>query len=123
MPAISSHLDALENMLSFLESEIYATPDRSLMESEDLQAVGAEARRIIGSVLVGRQVNAPRPRAHVADRRLSVKSRDLVQKLLVASPRAREIAGAKEVRSLSDEEFDALLERLAGSGLIPPQDA
>lgn len=110
--------DALDRLLVPLEDELLAVADRDLLADDQDRAFGAATRAVVADVLARRARRRSRPGLPLRsgpfmDRRTSVRQ------LLVASPRAREIAGGTGPESMSDEELDAVVARLVAAGLLP----
>lgn len=111
--------DSLERLLAHLEQEILAAPDSDLLADEPQRRAGATARTLAAAALADRARRTARRNIRSAPRP-SVDGRAAVRQLLVASPRARDLAGRARVDSLSDTEVEAILARFIAAGLLPP---
>ena len=123
MPS-SVDTDPLETLLLGLESEIIAASERDLLDGEAHRRLGTQAHDVVAKALATRW---PRPRPSAArslggDPGLGVRRiprREIVQRLLVASAHARDLAGAETAHGLSDAEVESIFQAFAGAGLVP----
>lgn len=111
--------DPLERLLAQLEKEILAAPDSDVLAGEAQRLAAAEARSLVAAALAERARRMPRrgPRPLPG---LVSDGRATVRQLLVASPRARDIAGPTQVDALSDAQVEAILARFVDAGLLTP---
>lgn len=111
--------DALDTLLVRLEDDIMAAPDRELLDVEAHRRVGDQAREAMTKALAARW---PQPRRLGGRPRAPAAGRELVQRLLVASARARAVAGTRTAEGLSDAQVAVILKRFVDAGLSPPDE-
>ncbi len=110
--------DQLDRLLSGLEREILSASDRDVLESDAHRLVAEQAKAAMAKALAVRQIGNRRRPARPVDR--SGERRELMQQLLVASPKARDLIGSPGAGALSDADVEAFLARFAAAGLLPP---
>ena len=111
--------DALDTLLVRLEDDIMAAPDRELLDVEAHRQAGDQAREAMAKALAACW---PQPRRLGERPRSPAAGRELVQRLLVASARARAVAGTRTAEGLSDAQVAVILKRFVDAGLSPPDD-
>lgn len=116
--------------LATIEDDLIAAEPHDVLNNEAARALASEARALVAALLVARRpsklavrrATTRRERWSTPSRKSSEPKRAIVQRLLVADSRAREMIGAKVADDLSDNEIDAVIEEFVRSGLLPSAD-
>ena len=123
---MKSHPITAETMLDAVEDELFASCDDDLLAAPSAARiaermsvlVAARIRPVLDRQALPARVPARRnSRARAPQRGPKIK-REMVDRVLVASPAARALVEPAEVATLSDEELDHLLARMRALGLL-----
>ena len=112
-------------LLRAIEDELIAADPQDVMAGADASNLAVETQSIVMAALGWRHgaVERSRPAARRSGRwtppAAPARQRVALRELLVASPRARDIAGQEVSDQLSDQEIDALIQRMIDAGLLP----
>lgn len=116
-----------DRLLELIEDAIFEAEDDVILEAGGAQELAARARCVVQAA--GTRVRSQPVRQSVTRRRdrraypkVALPQRQALQRLLVANPRARELAGLSDVEPLSDAEIEELSGRLAAMGLLHRSD-
>ena len=119
-----------EVMLTRLEDELLASTDEDILAGPNAMKLSQRMASLVEGQLRLRlkraalpaQVPARRDRRGHSQERQRPSKRQLVDRVLVASPKARELADAEQIAKMSEEELDHLLFRMRALGILGPND-
>lgn len=120
----------LEVLVAALENELLACVDEDILAAPDALDIAQRMASVVDGQLRQRLTRTGLPartpvrrdrRQRLPQRKRSDKLR-LVDRVLVASPKARALVEPDQVATLSEEELDGLLERMRKLGILGAND-